>query len=272
MEKVLSGVLTQNTAPTWSKPLRSSTSLPHMPSAHHPPPHPGQLISLLWVCTVSVKLYFTRIWLLSCHVFTDFQSASYGSSFGNTCMLPVTVSNHYMIRELYIFDVFVSKRLTSSVYVLNVPLLLAEKLSFQYFSSDVQKSSGCSYDGGYNPGLPASPVTPSDDIIRNLSSLEVLQFWMTFSESERYFNMKMLKEHDTIHILEASSFTSLYISFANWKPYSVFFFFYLLQCLLAPSPPFSTRLLIQRWDRSKHMRNKSSLPSKNPQIPIRAVL
>lgn len=43
MERVLSGVLTRSTAPTWSKPLRSSTSLPHMPSAHHPPPHPGKL-------------------------------------------------------------------------------------------------------------------------------------------------------------------------------------------------------------------------------------
>lgn len=42
MEKVLSGVLTPSTAQTWSKPWRSNTSLPHMPSAHHPPPHPGK--------------------------------------------------------------------------------------------------------------------------------------------------------------------------------------------------------------------------------------
>lgn len=43
--KVLCGALTLSTAPTWSRPWRSSTSLPHMPSAHHPPPHPGELCS-----------------------------------------------------------------------------------------------------------------------------------------------------------------------------------------------------------------------------------
>lgn len=57
MEKVLSGALTPSTARTWSKPWRSSTSLPHMPSAHHPPPHPGKLSS----ATV-VKMSLYRLW------------------------------------------------------------------------------------------------------------------------------------------------------------------------------------------------------------------
>lgn len=45
VEKVLSGVLTPSTAQTWSKPWRSSTSPPHMPSPHHLPPHPGNNLS-----------------------------------------------------------------------------------------------------------------------------------------------------------------------------------------------------------------------------------
>lgn len=41
VEKVLCGALTPSTAQTWSKPWRSSTSLPRMPSPHRLPPHPG---------------------------------------------------------------------------------------------------------------------------------------------------------------------------------------------------------------------------------------
>lgn len=41
VEKVLSGALTPSIAQTWSKPWRSSTSLPRMPSPHRLPPHPG---------------------------------------------------------------------------------------------------------------------------------------------------------------------------------------------------------------------------------------
>lgn len=62
MEKVLSGVLTPSIAPTWSKPLRSSTSLPHMPSAHHPPPHPGKLSS----ATLGVFWIMCLCWLWCC--------------------------------------------------------------------------------------------------------------------------------------------------------------------------------------------------------------
>lgn len=45
VEKVLSGALTPSTAQTWSKPWRSSTSLPRMPSPHRLPPHPGNELS-----------------------------------------------------------------------------------------------------------------------------------------------------------------------------------------------------------------------------------
>lgn len=62
MEKVLSGVLTLSTAPTWSKPLRSSTSPPHMPSAHHPPPHPGKLSSVTLCHIEHEYLFFALMW------------------------------------------------------------------------------------------------------------------------------------------------------------------------------------------------------------------
>lgn len=60
VEKVLSGVLTPSTARTWSKPWRSSTSLPHLPSAHHPPPHPGKLSAdtkYLHCSIIAVRLF-----------------------------------------------------------------------------------------------------------------------------------------------------------------------------------------------------------------------